>query len=207
MGGKEKKVLSIANAPKFHSVDKRPLSCRSLWESSPPSGRKGRGATPGGQQDRQTPPPSPSVRLARLQVIRNRSHSLRQGELAFFQYLERVETMRCFWELKHVELEGGVHQRSSGDWSENSAGRAAGLFYSLAMDAFLRDKDVWILGSMCLLASFLLRRLWSIVSHEDTGSCPTSRGTAQRPSGGVHRAAQGPSGNLRPRRHDLLRRA
>lgn len=45
-----------------------------------------------------------------LKAIRNRSNSLRLGRLAFYRHLEKVETMRSFWELKHVELEGGHQQ-------------------------------------------------------------------------------------------------
>lgn len=57
------------------------------------------------------PPPipmSPIVeKMEGLKAIRNRSNSLRLGRLAFYRHLEKVETMRSFWELKHVELEGG----------------------------------------------------------------------------------------------------
>ncbi|KAM9761917.1 myosin light chain kinase family member 4 isoform 3-T3 [Menidia menidia] len=34
------------------------------------------------------------------------------------------------------------------------------------MENFLRDKDVWILGSVCLVATFLWRRLWKLFSVE-----------------------------------------
>lgn len=54
---------------------------------------------------------SPIVeKMEGLKAIRNRSNSLRLGRLAFYRHLEKVETMRCFWELKHVELEGGNQQ-------------------------------------------------------------------------------------------------
>ncbi|XP_055020991.1 myosin light chain kinase family member 4 isoform X2 [Boleophthalmus pectinirostris] len=54
---------------------------------------------------------SPIVeKMEGLKAIRNRSNSLRLGRLAFYRHLEKVETMRCFWELKHVELEGGSQQ-------------------------------------------------------------------------------------------------
>lgn len=60
------------------------------------------------------PPPipmSPIVeKMEGLKAIRNRSNSLRLGRLAFYRHLEKVETMRCFWELKHVELEGRNQQ-------------------------------------------------------------------------------------------------
>jgi len=44
----------------------------------------------------ETPDESAQFKQARIHL----------GKLAFFHYLERVETMRCFWELKHIELEG-----------------------------------------------------------------------------------------------------
>lgn len=57
------------------------------------------------------PPPipmSPIVeKMEGLKSIRNRSNSLRLGRLAFYRHLEKVGTMRSFWELKHEELEGG----------------------------------------------------------------------------------------------------
>lgn len=60
------------------------------------------------------PPPipmSPIVeKMEGLKAIRNRSNSLRLDRLAFYRHLEKVETMRSFWELKHVELEGGNRQ-------------------------------------------------------------------------------------------------
>lgn len=31
------------------------------------------------------------------------------------------------------------------------------------MENFLKDKDIWILGSMCLVATFLWRRLWNLL--------------------------------------------
>lgn len=49
-------------------------------------------------------------RMEGLKAIRNRSNSLRLGRLAFYRHLEKVETMRSFWELKHVELEQGKQQ-------------------------------------------------------------------------------------------------
>lgn len=60
------------------------------------------------------PPPipmSPIVeKMEGLRAIRNRSNSLRLGRLAFYRHLEKVETMRSFWELKHVEMEQGKQQ-------------------------------------------------------------------------------------------------
>lgn len=53
----------------------------------------------------ETPDESPGVKQVRLKDV-HRSQSIILGKLAFFHYLERVETMRCFWELKHIELEG-----------------------------------------------------------------------------------------------------
>ncbi|TWW58297.1 hypothetical protein D4764_07G0010160, partial [Takifugu flavidus] len=60
------------------------------------------------------PPPipmSPIVeKMEGLKAIHNRSNSLRLGRLAFYRHLEKVETMRSFWELKHVEMERGQQQ-------------------------------------------------------------------------------------------------
>lgn len=60
------------------------------------------------------PPPipmSPIVeKMEGLKAIRNRSNSLRLGRLAFYRHLEKVETMRSFWELKHEEMERGQQQ-------------------------------------------------------------------------------------------------
>ena len=44
--------------------------------------------------------------MAKLKSVRQYSDIHGVGKLAFFHYLERVETMRCFWEMKHIELEG-----------------------------------------------------------------------------------------------------
>lgn len=66
------------------------------------------------------PPPipmSPIVeKMEGLKAIRNRSNSLRLGRLAFYRHLEKVETMRSFWELKHVEMEQGKQQVMSTDF-------------------------------------------------------------------------------------------
>ncbi|XP_054607970.1 myosin light chain kinase family member 4 isoform X3 [Nothobranchius furzeri] len=37
------------------------------------------------------------------------------------------------------------------------------------MENFLQDKDVWILGSVCLVATFLWRRLWKLFSVKKRG--------------------------------------
>lgn len=61
------------------------------------------------QQVEVTPPRkcrSPGDMSPPNKVARLRSDSGSLGKLAFFHYLERVVTMRCFWELKHIELEG-----------------------------------------------------------------------------------------------------
>lgn len=62
------------------------------------------------------PPPipmSPIVeKMEGLKSIRNRSNSLRLGRLAFYRHLEKVGTMRSFWELKHEEMEGGKQRVS-----------------------------------------------------------------------------------------------
>ncbi|CAJ1061191.1 myosin light chain kinase family member 4 isoform X2 [Xyrichtys novacula] len=103
MGGKEKTVLVITNAPEYKGSDKKTLSTESV------SGKKN-----GKPPTSAVPPPipmSPIVeKMEGLKAIRNRSNSLRLGRLAFYRHLEKVETMRCFWELKHVELEGGNQQ-------------------------------------------------------------------------------------------------
>eukprot|EP00064_Thunnus_orientalis_P007659 superscaffoldBa00000864_g7681 len=103
MGGKEKKILVIANVPNYQGSDKKTPCNESV------SGKKN-----GKLQPSAVPPPipmSPIVeKMEGLKAIRNRSNSLRLGRLAFYRHLEKVETMRCFWELKHVELEGGNQQ-------------------------------------------------------------------------------------------------
>ncbi|XP_061831594.1 myosin light chain kinase family member 4 [Nerophis lumbriciformis] len=101
MGGNEKKILVIANVPSYERSDKK-ISC----EES--------GKTNGNMPTSAVPPPipmSPIVeKMEGLKAIRNRSNSLRFGRLAFYRHLEKVGTMRCFWELKHIELEGGNQQ-------------------------------------------------------------------------------------------------
>lgn len=67
------------------------------------------------------PPPipmSPIVeKMEGLKSIRNRSNSLRLGRLAFYRHLEKVGTMRSFWELKHEEMEGGKQKvRCTSKW-------------------------------------------------------------------------------------------
>ncbi|XP_023284682.1 myosin light chain kinase family member 4-like isoform X3 [Seriola lalandi dorsalis] len=42
------------------------------------------------------------------------------------------------------------------------------------MENFLRDKDIWILGSVCLVATFLWRRLWKLFSVKKRGSTTPS---------------------------------
>lgn len=103
MGGKEKNVLVIANVPNYQGPNKKTLCSESV------AGKKN------GQFNCMAKPPpipmSPIVeKMEGLKAIRNRSNSLRLGRLAFYRHLEKVETMRSFWELKHVELEGGNQQ-------------------------------------------------------------------------------------------------
>ncbi|KAF6734154.1 hypothetical protein FQA47_012693 [Oryzias melastigma] len=100
MGGKEKNILVIANVPSYQGPDKKNLCNKAS------SGKKnGKAPTTAG-----IPPPipmSPIVeKMEGLKAIRNRGNSLRLGRLALYKHLEKVETMRSFWELKHVELEG-----------------------------------------------------------------------------------------------------
>ncbi|TMS20773.1 Myosin light chain kinase family member 4 [Larimichthys crocea] len=111
MGGKEKKVLVIANVPSYQGSDKKTLCNESVsWQEE------------WKLQSSAVPPPipmSPIVeKMEGLKAIRNRSNSLRLGRLAFYRHLEKVETMRCFWELKHVELEGG-NQQAKDDKDKN----------------------------------------------------------------------------------------
>ncbi|XP_023284681.1 myosin light chain kinase family member 4-like isoform X2 [Seriola lalandi dorsalis] len=102
MGGKEKKILVIANVPNYQGSDKK-TSCND--SVSKKNGKLFPSAVP------PPIPMSPIVeKMEGLKEIRNRSNSLRLGRLAFYRHLEKVETMRCFWELKHVELEGGNNQ-------------------------------------------------------------------------------------------------
>ncbi|XP_056270507.1 myosin light chain kinase family member 4 isoform X2 [Pseudoliparis swirei] len=102
MGGKEKKILVIANVHNYQGSD------NTLCNESVS------GKTNVKLLSTALPPPipmSPIVeKMEGLKAIRNRSNSLRLGRLAFYRHLEKVETMRCFWELKHVELEGGNQQ-------------------------------------------------------------------------------------------------
>ncbi|XP_063075617.1 myosin light chain kinase 2, skeletal/cardiac muscle isoform X2 [Engraulis encrasicolus] len=86
MGGKEKKTIKVA---KCQGSDKQAHHGPQGIRVTPV--RKSR--SPGGM--------SPPLKVARLLT-----DSCNSGKLAFFHYLERVETMRCFWELKHIELEG-----------------------------------------------------------------------------------------------------
>ena len=34
------------------------------------------------------------------------------------------------------------------------------------MENFLKDKDIWIVGSVCLVASFLWRRIWNLFIYK-----------------------------------------
>ncbi|KAF7651139.1 hypothetical protein LDENG_00115680 [Lucifuga dentata] len=101
MGGKEKMILVIANVPNYQGSHKKSQCNESVSKKN-------------GVSSSRMPPPipmSPIVeKMEGLKAIRNRSNSLRLGRLAFYRHLEKVETMRSFWELKHVELEGGNQQ-------------------------------------------------------------------------------------------------
>lgn len=35
-----------------------------------------------------------------------------------------------------------------------------------AMENFLQDKDLWIVGSVCLVASILWRRFWNLFTYK-----------------------------------------
>ncbi|XP_064789056.1 myosin light chain kinase 3-like [Oncorhynchus masou masou] len=82
MGGKEKKIVGITNVPKYQGSDKKPSPCC--------EGRSSESA-PGS---------------------RKQNGKVHQTRLPFFRHLEKVETMRSFWELKHVEQEGERQQGS-----------------------------------------------------------------------------------------------
>lgn len=45
------------------------------------------------------------------------------------------------------------------------------------MENFLQDKDVWILGSVCLVATFLWRRIWKIFSVKESKRSKSSTDT------------------------------
>ncbi|XP_019904268.2 myosin light chain kinase family member 4 isoform X2 [Esox lucius] len=117
MGGKEKKILGIANGPKYQGSDKKPpLCCEGGGSESTPGSRKQKWTVCQTQEVEvpQSPPlphiPAAGDKMEGLKVIRNRGNSLRLGRLEFFRHLEKVETMRSFWELKLVELERGPQQ-------------------------------------------------------------------------------------------------
>ncbi|XP_028832468.1 myosin light chain kinase 2, skeletal/cardiac muscle isoform X2 [Denticeps clupeoides] len=91
MGGKEKKALSITKVA--NDSDKKPAHNHQGSEVISP--RKSKGC------DAKTPP----AKVARLKVIYQSSDGLGMGKQAFIHNLERVETLRCFWELKYTELQ------------------------------------------------------------------------------------------------------
>ncbi|KAL7875596.1 hypothetical protein AOLI_G00105590 [Acnodon oligacanthus] len=91
----------------WNDVARRARTPKELWEISdkkPCHERPGSAVTP------RAPDSSPPLKQARLKVVRQRSDSINLGRLAFFRHLERVETMRCFWELKHIELTGDFEE-------------------------------------------------------------------------------------------------
>ncbi|XP_058495363.1 myosin light chain kinase family member 4 isoform X2 [Solea solea] len=102
MGGKEKKIFVIANVPNYQGSDKKT------------SGNASASTKNAKLLSSAIPPPIPMSPIVEkregLKAIRNRGNNLRLGHLAFYHHLEKVETMRCFWELKLVELEGGKDQ-------------------------------------------------------------------------------------------------
>lgn len=44
------------------------------------------------------------------------------------------------------------------------------------MENVLRDKDIWILGSVCVVATFLWGRLWKLFSAKRKGRTAASAG-------------------------------
>ncbi|XP_047655932.1 myosin light chain kinase 2, skeletal/cardiac muscle isoform X3 [Tachysurus fulvidraco] len=87
MGGKEKKVLSITSVATYGSSDTDKY-CKTLdGEVSPIMKIR-----------------SPESSTPKKQVRTNRG---------FFLHLDRVEIMRCFWELKLTELQGHFQQKTT----------------------------------------------------------------------------------------------
>ncbi|XP_051872923.1 myosin light chain kinase 2, skeletal/cardiac muscle [Pristis pectinata] len=60
-----------------------------------------------------------SWKVSRLKEINKRSNSGRLGKMAFFHYLERVETMRNFWEEKTSEPDGNTEDDEVKDHRAN----------------------------------------------------------------------------------------
>eukprot|EP00063_Salmo_salar_P071684 XP_014046519.1 PREDICTED: myosin light chain kinase 2, skeletal/cardiac muscle-like isoform X2 [Salmo salar] len=99
MGGKE--VLSIQKVTQYEGSDKRPSSHERQAPEVPL--QRTENAHHGWV--------SPPAKVAKLKVGRQCTDSQNNiAKLAFFYYPERVETMRCFWELKHIQLEGGFEE-------------------------------------------------------------------------------------------------
>ncbi|KAM9427178.1 uncharacterized protein ACWYII_018866 [Salvelinus alpinus] len=99
MGGKE--VLSTQKVTQYEGSDKRPSSHERQAPEVPLQ------RTENNHHGWVSPP----AKVAKLKVGRQHTDSQNNiAKLAFFYYLERVETMRCFWELKHIQLEGGFEE-------------------------------------------------------------------------------------------------
>ncbi|KAK5869462.1 hypothetical protein PBY51_024175 [Eleginops maclovinus] len=159
MGGKEKKILVMANVPNYQGSDKKTLFNESV------SGKKNIKLSSSA-----LPPPipmSPIVeKMEGLKAIRNRSNSLRLGRLAFYRHLEKVETMRCFWELKHVELEGnqqvllvggreeaGVAGEGFAWWAGGLTAQSLSLSESVVSKRLiiqLQERDYFIINALCV---------------------------------------------------------
>ncbi|XP_060721091.1 myosin light chain kinase family member 4 [Tachysurus vachellii] len=86
MGGKEKKILNIA---KYE-----------VWEIS-----EGKHRTCGLSDAVSSPVPH-SACLGKHVPVGGEGRKTAIGRMDFFRHLERVETLRCYWELKHIQLEG-----------------------------------------------------------------------------------------------------
>ncbi|KAI4878129.1 hypothetical protein NFI96_011070, partial [Prochilodus magdalenae] len=137
---------------------------------------------------------SPPLKQARLKAVRQRSDSISLGRLAFFRHLERVETMRCFWELKHIELNQdfqeseGTHITAGCYYQSSSLSPRAWQRFppqlkatlgsarnsGRAMEGFLKGRDLWLVSSVCLMASYLWRRLWDLLSYRRKGRSSSS---------------------------------
>ncbi|XP_072540895.1 uncharacterized protein mylk4b [Salminus brasiliensis] len=88
MGGKEKKIVNIANLPNCQVVDRCAGERQSVCGSS--------------KADSSTHSACLSGRSAEEDVLTSTGPSV--SRLAFYRHLERVETLRCYWELKHTQL-------------------------------------------------------------------------------------------------------
>ncbi|KAK3516527.1 hypothetical protein QTP70_021747, partial [Hemibagrus guttatus] len=86
MGGKEKKIL---NFTKYEVLDMS----------------EGKHSPCGLSEAVNSPLPHPAY-LSNHVPVGGEGRRTAIGRMDYFRHLERVETLRCYWELKHVQLEG-----------------------------------------------------------------------------------------------------